>query len=118
LKFKVQENLPPEYAAILREAGHEADTVGDQKLSGAEDSTLSGRCQAEDRVLLTLDLDFADVQANPPKSHSGIVVLRSHTQDEMTLISLLKRVLPVLLRRSPKQELCIVEQDRIRCRED
>jgi uncharacterized protein DUF5615 len=36
LKFKADENLPTEYAAILREAGHEADTVANQKLSGAE----------------------------------------------------------------------------------
>jgi predicted nuclease of predicted toxin-antitoxin system len=118
LKFKVDENLPAEHAAILREAGHEADTAADQKLSGAEDSELSERCHAEDRILLTLDLDFANVQAYPPKSHSGIVVFRSNTQDKGTLISLLKRLVPVLARRSPKQQLWIVEQDRIRYRED
>ncbi len=118
MKFKVDENLPAEHAAILREAGHEADTVADQKLSGADDSELSQRCQSEDRILLTLDLDFANVQAYPPKSHSGIVVFRSSTQDKTTLISLLKRMLPVLARRSPKRQLWIVEQDRIRYRED
>jgi predicted nuclease of predicted toxin-antitoxin system len=118
LKFKADENLPTEYAAILREAGHEADTVADQKLSGAEDAVLAERCQAEDRVLLTLDLDFANVQAYPPKSHSGIVVFRSNTQDKMILISLLKRMLPALSRRSPKQQLWIVERDRIRYREE
>jgi len=44
LKFKVDENLPAEHAALLREAGHEADTVGDQKLSGSDDSTVAERC--------------------------------------------------------------------------
>jgi predicted nuclease of predicted toxin-antitoxin system len=68
LKFKIDENLPTEYAPILREAGFEADTVSDEKLSGAGDSVLSERCRAEDRVLMTLDLDFANVQAYPPKS--------------------------------------------------
>jgi predicted nuclease of predicted toxin-antitoxin system len=75
LKFKVDENLPTEYAPILREAGFEADTVSDEKLSGAGDSVLSERCCTED---LTLDLDFANVQAYPPKSHPGIVVFRSN----------------------------------------
>jgi hypothetical protein len=37
LKFKVDENLPTEYALILREAGFEADKVSDEKLSGAGD---------------------------------------------------------------------------------
>jgi predicted nuclease of predicted toxin-antitoxin system len=69
LKFKVDENLPTEYAPILREAGFEADTVSNEKLSGVGDSVLSERCRAEDRVLMTLDLDFANVQAYPPKSH-------------------------------------------------
>jgi hypothetical protein len=41
LKFKVDENLPTEYASILRGAGFEADTVSDEKLSGASDSVLS-----------------------------------------------------------------------------
>jgi hypothetical protein len=30
LKFKVDENLPTEYAPIIREAGFEADTVSDE----------------------------------------------------------------------------------------
>jgi predicted nuclease of predicted toxin-antitoxin system len=112
LKFKADENLPGEHAA-LRAAGYEADTVADQKLSGSDDSTLVERCRTEDRILLTLDLDFANVQAYPPKSHSGIVVFRPNSQDELTLISLLKRMLPVLSRRSLRQQLWIVEQGRI-----
>ncbi len=61
--------------------GFEADSVSDEKLSGASDSVLSERCRTEDRVLMTLDLDFANVQAYPPKSHPGIVVFRSKSQD-------------------------------------
>jgi predicted nuclease of predicted toxin-antitoxin system len=61
LKFKVDENLPAEYAEMLRTTGHEADTVADQKLTGADDAALFKRCQAEDRILLTLDLDFGEV---------------------------------------------------------
>ena len=118
MKFKVDENLPTEYAPILREAGFEAATVSDEKLSGAGDSVLSERCRAEDRVLMTLDLDFANVQAYPPKSHPGIVVFRSRSQDKPTLVALLKRLVPALLQLSPKHQLWIVEPDRIRYREE
>jgi predicted nuclease of predicted toxin-antitoxin system len=118
LKFKVDENLPTEYAPILREAGFEADTISDEKLSGAGDSVLSERCRAEDRVLMTLDLDFANVQAYPPKSHPGIVVFRSKSQDKPTLVALLKRLVPALLQFSLKHQLWIVEPDRIRYREE
>ena len=112
MKFKIDENLPTEYAPILREAGFEADTVSDEKLSGAGDSVLS-EC-----VLMTLDLDFANVQAYPPKSHPGIVVFRSKSQDKPTLVALLKRLVPALLQFSPKHQLWIVEPDRIRYREE
>jgi predicted nuclease of predicted toxin-antitoxin system len=118
LKFKVDENLPTEYASILRGAGFEADTVSDEKLSGASDSVLSERCRTEDRVLMTLDLDFANVQAYPPKSQPGIVVFRPESQDKPTLVALLRRLVPVLLQLSPKHQLWIVEPDRIRYREE
>ena len=92
MKFKVDENLPSEYASILRGAGFEADAVSDEELSGAGDSVLSERCRAEDRVLMTLDLDFANVQAYPPKSHPGIVLFRSNSQDRPTLAELRERL--------------------------
>ena len=117
MKFKIDENLPAECALVFRAGGFEATTVAEQKLSGADDSVLFERCRSEGRVLVTLDLDFANVQAYPPGSHSGIVVVRSNSQDKATVISILKRTLPVLIRRSPEHQLWIVEPDRIRYRE-
>lgn len=117
MKFKIDENLPTEFAAILREASFEAATVAEEDLSGTADSAVLDRCRVETRVLVTLDLDFANVQAHPPGTHAGIIVFRSKLQDKLTLISLLKRVLPVLRRRSPEGQLWIVQPDRIRYRE-
>jgi len=71
LKFKIDENLPTEYAPILREAGFEADTVSDEKLSGAGDSVLSERCRAEDRVLMTLGPGLRECPSIPSKIPSG-----------------------------------------------
>jgi predicted nuclease of predicted toxin-antitoxin system len=118
LKFKVDENLPLEFASLFQEAGFDAATVADQILSGATDSTLLERCRADTRVLVSLDLDFANIQAHPPGTHSGIIIFRSKSQDKITLISLLKRLLPVLHLRSPEGRLWIVQSDRIRYRED
>ena len=118
MKFKFDENLPAECAVIFRDAGFDAATVAEQKLSGADDALLFQRCCNENRVLVvTLDLDFANVQAYPPASHSGIVVIRSNSQDKATVISILRRTLPVLVQRSPERQLWIVEPDRIRYRE-
>ena len=35
MKFKIDENLPTEAADLLRSAGHDAVTVGEQRLGGA-----------------------------------------------------------------------------------
>jgi predicted nuclease of predicted toxin-antitoxin system len=103
LKFKIDENLPSEFAAVLIEAGFAAATVGEQALSGAAaDAALLDHCRAESRVLVTLDLDFANVQAHLLGTHSGIIVFRSKSQDKLTLLSLLRRILPVLKSRSPQ----------------
>jgi predicted nucleic acid-binding protein len=45
--------LPAEYPSILRAAGFEADTVSDEKLSGAIDSVRSERCPHDEMVLET-----------------------------------------------------------------
>jgi predicted nuclease of predicted toxin-antitoxin system len=66
VKFKIDENLPVETADLLRAAGHEADTVQEEGLEGAEDEALSERIRLEDRAIITLDLDFSDIRAYPP----------------------------------------------------
>ncbi len=116
MKSKVDENLPVEFAALLRQAGHEADTVYDENLAGTEDSILLHHCRQQVRLLITLDLDFANVQAYPPESQVGIVVLRSKAQDKLTLLTLLRRFLLLLRDVSPEKQLWIVEQDRVRYR--
>ena len=69
-------------------------------------------------VLMTLDLDFANVQADPPKSHPGIVVFRPESQDKPTLVALLKRLVLVSMQLSPKHQLWTVEPDCIPYREE
>ena len=107
MKLKIDENLPCECADILRGGGFDADTVADERLSGAEDSRIADQCQSEGRVLITLDLDFANIRAYPPADYAGIIILRSKKQDRIAL---------VLANRGPEGELWIVEPDRIRFR--
>jgi predicted nuclease of predicted toxin-antitoxin system len=61
VKFKVDENLPAEAAEILRGAGFCADTVGEEDLSGADDTLVASTSRSEHRILVTLDLDFANI---------------------------------------------------------
>lgn len=116
MKFKTDENLPLEASAALRERGFDAETVWDEDLSGVDDRVIAARVQIEGRVLLTLDLDFANIQAYPPDQYTGIIVLRLEQQDKATVVAYVARVATALGQRSPIGELWIVQKDRIRFR--
>jgi uncharacterized protein DUF5615 len=71
MRAKLDENVPIEAAELLRAAGWNCETVYDEGLAGADDPEVGAACQAEARVLFTLDLDFADIRAYPPNDMSA-----------------------------------------------
>jgi predicted nuclease of predicted toxin-antitoxin system len=116
LKIKTDENLPAEAAGTLRECGLDADTVWDENLVGSDDEGIAARVRGEGRILLTLDLDFANIRAYPPDKYAGIIVLRLKNQDKASVVAYVRRIAAALAERSPDGELWIVEGDRIRFR--
>lgn len=84
MKFKIDENMPLEVAELLRNAGHDSATVAEQNLSGTSDTSLATICLKEERILVTLDNDFADIRTYPPNKFPGIIVLRLNRQDKDT----------------------------------
>ena len=64
-RFKTDENLHPSLADHLRTRGHDAVTVWDESLRGCSDAELAEVCRVENRVLVTLDIDFADIRTYP-----------------------------------------------------
>lgn len=118
MKFKIDENLPIELADELTKAGHDAQTVFEQRLQGQSDALLVTVCQQETRILVTLDLDFADIHAYPPRHFPGFIVLRPHWQDKPHMIELVRRMIPLLWKEPVEHYLWIVEESRIRIRND
>ena len=117
MRGKVGENMPIESADALRAAGWECDTVFDEALGGAEDPDVGARCQAEGRVLFTLDMDFADIRTYPPSAYIGIVVFRPVKPSRASVLVLLQHVIPVLKAEWAEHRLWIVEPGRVRIRE-
>ena len=118
MKFKFDENLPAELGILLRQAGHDAHSVLDEDLRGAADLTIAKICQGEQRVLVTLDLDFAHLGNYPPKDHHGIIVLRLARQDRDAVLAIIPRVLELLRTEPVSQRLWIVDDHRTRIRGD
>lgn len=116
MKFKIDENLPIEFVELLHAANQDAVTVGAQRLSGETDSKLAELCQREARIMVTLDLDFADIRVYPPKRFPGFIVLRVARQDKSHLINAFQNAVHLLGREPLEHRLWIVEENRVRIR--
>jgi predicted nuclease of predicted toxin-antitoxin system len=116
MKFKIDENLPVEVAELLRQAGYDTATVYDQNLAGEIDRTVALVCQSEQRALITLDTDFADIRTYPPAQYAGLVVLRLKQQDKGSVLKVIAGVVKALGVEELEGYLWIVDEKRIRVR--
>ena len=65
LTFKVDENLPTEAAGLLAGAGHDAVTVGDQRMAGQPDTNVAAVCQREGRAFIAHpDADVDEISSD------------------------------------------------------
>jgi predicted nuclease of predicted toxin-antitoxin system len=112
--FKTDENLPIEAADALRRHGFDVATVIEQRLGGSPDSDVIAVCRSEHRALVTLDTDFANIDAYPPADCAGIVVLRLARQDKTHVLGVLGGLVAHLNGIDLAGRLWIVEETRIR----
>ncbi len=96
MRFKTDENLPVKVAELLRQYQHDALSVQDQQMAGQGDPQVASVCQAEGRALVTCDLDFSDIRADPPEDYHGIIVLRPAVQSDSSLLRLVNRAIPLI----------------------
>ena len=115
--FKLDENLPRALAGLFAEAGHDAVTVPEQGMAGASDPRIASVCRDEGRVLVTLDMDFADIRNYPPQDYPGLVVLRLSRHGPWRVLAVAARLIEMLPETSLQGQLWIVEDERIRIRE-
>ncbi len=115
MKFKIDENLPNDIIGILKAAGHEAFSVHQENMSGA-DASLASLVVREKLCLITLDLGFGDIRTYPPAQYHGLIILRIKKQDKHAILSLVQRLIPLFETEAVTGRLWIVEDDRIRLR--
>ncbi len=115
MRFKLDENLGRRGVRALREAAHDVATVADQKMQASSDAALIDVCTAENRCLVTLDMDFADPIRFPPARFAGIVILRSPAIITTSgLEVLVQTLIAALVTSDPVGKLWVVEPGRVR----
>src|SRR5262245_8715905 len=96
MRFKLDENMPGALLDDLVAAGHDAATCFQEGLAGQKDPTIASHASHEGRILLTFDLDFADLRNYAPGSHAGVVILRLHSQSIPTCRRAVSRLLATI----------------------
>ncbi len=76
LKLKLDENLSRHLKHDPGMLQHDVVTVADEGLLSKSDPEIAAAAKTEGRILLTLDLEFADLRKYPPGSHPGIILFR------------------------------------------
>lgn len=84
MRIKLDENIPRDLKIALGPA-HDVDTVHEEGLSGADDSTVWSAAQREQRLLVTQDLDFSDLRRYTPGAHSGVLLIRLRSPSRRAL---------------------------------
>jgi predicted nuclease of predicted toxin-antitoxin system len=76
VKLKLDENIAASAKERLAAMGFDVDTALDEGLGGRPDNEVWAASQAEQRFLVTQDLDFSDVRRFQPGMHEGILLVR------------------------------------------
>ncbi len=103
MKFVLDENLSLSLIEVLRELGFEAEHVINVGLRGCSDKKISAYAKKQQAVLITKDLEFANIMIYPKNAHYGLIVLRL---PNYFTISRMKESLKEFLTKS-KPEICI-----------
>ncbi|MBI3693380.1 MAG: DUF5615 family PIN-like protein [Acidobacteria bacterium] len=104
------------HARTLRALGHDAVSVVELGLSGADDSAVRAAAIEGGRILVTLDGDFANVLRYPPAATPGVLRFRLHPPAEEAIEAALRRVVPRLTEMRPDGKLVVVDEGKIRIR--
>jgi predicted nuclease of predicted toxin-antitoxin system len=93
MRFLCDMGVSTTVAAWLRDNGHDATHLRDEGLQRLPNGEIFAKAHAEKRVVLTFDLDFAEIAAASGRTLPSVVVFRLHNARSQLVISRLGRVL-------------------------
>ena len=116
MKFLVDMPLSPELAVWLRQRGHDARHATELGLARAADGEILERARAEQRVVVTADLDYPRLLALAQLEGPGVILFRGSNYSERESVDRLKRALETVPEDEFLHSVIIVEKGRIRQR--
>ena len=118
MKLKLDENLSRHLAEPLTKFGHDVTTAAQEGLLSRPDIEVAAAAKTEDRMLLTLDLEFGDLRKYPPGSHPGVILFRPRSFGPLAVNLFVEDFIRVTDLNSLARCLVVVEPSRVRVRQE
>jgi predicted nuclease of predicted toxin-antitoxin system len=117
VRFLVDENLSPQLAESLREAGHDAVHVRDIGLASGDDVAVLAAAHEDARVLVSADTDFGGLLARTRAVLPSVILIRRLQQRRAAdQADLLLGHLPDIREELAAGSVVVFDEDRLRIR--
>ena len=118
LRFLLNANISPETVDFLNSLGYDAKAVAQFNLQKAEDIEIAEKAVEENRILVTLDLDFGEIFYFSIKEKIWVIVLKLRDQTVESVNKNLEWLLgtKILEKKEFQNTLMIVEEGRVKIR--
>ncbi len=116
MRFLLEMNLSSDVAVWLRAQGHDAVHLRERGLQQLRDAAVFAKAAREKRVVLTFDLDFADLAAAAGKARVGVILFRLRSPQTARIVTRLQAILTAAAQALEDGAVVIVEDARLRIR--
>jgi predicted nuclease of predicted toxin-antitoxin system len=114
LNFLIDANIPRSTKAVIETLGYDVADVRDILPPASPDSDVALLALKENRIIITRDLDFANIILYPPRKYPGIIVIKVHALKPSDINDLLTLFLRSISPETIRHCLVILEPNRFR----
>jgi len=112
VKILADENIPKSVVEWLRSVGHDVVRTSEVGLKGVPDRSVIGRADEEDRIILTLDMNFASLY-HRMGGFFGVVIVHVHPATPARIKNFLERFSAKIDLREHTKSLIIASEKRV-----
>ncbi|APC08578.1 DUF5615 family PIN-like protein [Neomoorella thermoacetica] len=116
LKFLTDENIFPSTLEILRSYNFDVMDIKESGLIGISDREIMDLAKREGRIIISLDLHFANIFLFPPNECPGIIVIRIKPAVPAKVDRAMEDFLQRMDPKKIEKALVIISEDKFRIR--
>ncbi len=114
MSFLVDMPVSPDVARWLNEKGYDAVHASQISLSKAKDKEIIEVAKKQNRIIITVDLDFPQILALSGARSPGIILFRGGNYSESEMLSLIARVVEKFSESELADSISVVDKTKIR----